>query len=102
MYQGIDMTSKFARSAVCFSGDGLCAAAGLSRPWRDLERLDLLLLGPSLGLTPNGGQRCALSKFAPGEFVTQVVATATTFTPERRRDVRSLRQHPEPLMQHAG
>jgi hypothetical protein len=76
MYQGIDTVSQFACSAVCLSGDGLCAAAGLPRPWRDLERLDLLF--------------------------PQVVATAITFAPERRPDVRSLRHHPGPLVQHAG
>ena len=94
----------------------------LSRPWLVLARLCLLLRSTSLC----GALRASLRlfKFAPGEFVTQVVATATTlfgaslrltpsgltrkfvpfefFAPELRSDAPARRQDPRSTMNKAG
>ncbi len=94
----------------------------LSRPWLVLARLSLLLRRTSLC----GALRASLRlfKFAPGEFVTQVVATATTlfgaslrltpsgltrkfvpfefFAPELRSDAPARRQDPRSTMNKAG
>jgi len=78
----------------------IVAGLSLSRPWLVLARLCLLLRCASLRSALRASLR--LFKSVPDRFVTQVVATTTTFAPEQRPDAPARRQHPRSTMNKAG